>query len=159
MLRQYEIGKLTQLTATEGFVHKKGTETYAKSIVMLPSDTLEMYEEVDAIPPYTKAEYNAKVNELVRQRYSESEEFAIQRKMLNTVISPMTPSEDAAESAADEYATYNSFVEECKEKAPAAILEDIERRKVEEEAELERQRQEAEAENSEVEDATYTDDI
>lgn len=132
MIQTKQIGSLTQLTATEGYIHKLGTDNYAKAIIMLASDTDDMYEEVAEIPPYTKAEYDAKVAELVRQKYSESEEFAIQRKMLNTLIAPMTLSEDAAESAMDEYNAYNVFVESCKADAPAAILEDIEKRRAEE---------------------------
>lgn len=128
-------GPLCILKVAEGFMHKKGTDIYAKSIVMLPADTLDMYEEVDEIPLYTKAAYDAKVNELVRERYSESEEFAIQRKMINvTVSSTPLAMNDAADTIISEYAAYNTFVEECKEKARAAILEDIERRKAEEEA-------------------------
>lgn len=129
MIQTKKIGSLTQLSATEGYIHKLGTDNYAKAIIMLPSETIDMYEEVAEIPPYTKAEYDAKVNELVRQKYSESEEFAIQRKMLNTLISPMTLSEDAAESAMDEYGAYNEYVDKCKSDAPDAILEDKRRQK------------------------------
>lgn len=148
---------MTQLTASEGYIHKIGTDTYAKSVIMLPGETADMYEEVAEIPPYTKAEYDAKVNELVRQRYSESEEFAIQRKMLNTLTSPMTMSEEGAESAVNEYAEYNAYVEQCKTDAPDAILADIEARKAQEEAEAERQRLEAEeAERARLEEEERT---
>lgn len=146
---------MIQLTASEGYIHKIGTDTYAKSVIMLPDETEDMYEEVAEIPPYTKAEYDAKVNDLVRQRYSESEEFAIQRKMLNTLMSPMAMSEEGAESAVTEYAEYNAYVEQCKADATDAILADIEARKAQEEAEAERARLEEEerrrAENAEME--------
>lgn len=107
---------LVKLTAQEGFIHKKGTETYAKSIIMLPSDTLDMYEEVAEKPAYTKEEYEAKVAELVRGRYSESEEFALQRKAINAAFSPSVLSAES-DSALAEYAEYNAFVEECKQRA------------------------------------------
>ena len=114
-----KIGKLIQLSADTGYVHKIGTDTYVKSIIMLPSDTIEDFEEVDEIPPYTKSEYDAKVAELVRQRYSASEEFAVQRKMMNLLMpSAMSShSEEQATSIMTEYNEYNSFVDECKEKA------------------------------------------
>ena len=132
MIKTDKIGSLTRLIATEGYIHKLGTDTYVKSIVILSSESIEAYEEVMEIPPFTKAEYDAKVAELVRQKYTESEEFAIQRKMLNTLLSPMSMSEDSAEKASAEYGAYNSYVEQCKADAPGAILADIEARKAEE---------------------------
>lgn len=124
MIQEKKIGSLTQLTATYGYLHKIGTDTYAKSLVLAKDDSPAMYEEVDEIPPYTKAEYDAKVAEMVRQRYSDSEEFAIQRKVINSLLSPMTLSADSAEKVMTEYAEYNNYVQQCKADAPAAILED-----------------------------------
>lgn len=115
MIQQTLIGNLTKLTATEGLIHKIGTDTYAKSIIMLHSDSIEMYEEVAEQPPYTKDEYDSKVAELVRQKYSESEEFALQRKAINAAFSTSVTSSDS--KAMEEYQAYNSFVEECKQEA------------------------------------------
>lgn len=98
-------------------IHRIGSDAYGSKITLLPGDTADSFEEVDEVPRYTKAEYDAKVAELVRRRYTDSEEFALQRKMLNTLLSPATLSEDVAESAADEYAAYNAYVESCKTKA------------------------------------------
>lgn len=99
------------------FVHRIGTDSYFKRSTTLPTDTESSFEEVDELPPYTKAEYDAKVAEMVRQRYTESEEFAIQRKMLNLMLTPAVMS-DRGESEADktmtEYAAYNDYVEQCK---------------------------------------------
>lgn len=106
---------LTKLTATAGLVHKVGTETYAKSLIMLPSDTLDMYEEVAEKPAYTKEEYDNKVAELVRKRYTESEEFAIQRKAINAAFSPSVASADSP--VMEEYQAYNTYVDECKVRA------------------------------------------
>lgn len=113
MLLQTQTGNLTKLTATDGLIHKVGTDTYVKSIILLPSDTLDMYEEVSEMPPYTKEEYDNMVAELVRQKYSESEEFALQRKAINAAFSPSTLSAEN-EKSLNEYAEYNSYVEECK---------------------------------------------
>lgn len=120
MIQQTKIGNLTKITATDGFIHKVGTDTYTKSIIMLPSDTLGMYEEVSELPPYTKDEYDDKVAELVRQKYSESEEFAIQRKAINAAFSPSVTSADNV--AMEEYQAYNSYVEECKMRAKDSEL-------------------------------------
>jgi len=112
------------------YVHRLGTDSYFRRSTTLPTDTVDDFEEVDELPAYTKAEYDAKVAELVRRKYSESEEFAIQRKMLNTLLSPMTLSEDAAENAVSEYAEYNEYVERCKADAPAAVVADKERERI-----------------------------
>lgn len=117
MIKTKQIGSLTEISATNGLIHKIGTDTYFKKGVMLPSDTLEMYEEVESLPPYTKDEYDAKVAELVRTRYSESEEFAIQRKMLYLQTQPATLNDDKADTIVKEFDEYNAFVEECKVRA------------------------------------------
>lgn len=114
-MKTKQIGNLTKLSSDKGYIHKKGTDTYVKSIIMLPSDTIEDYEEVDEKPPFTKEEYDKMVAKLVRERYTESEEFAIQRKAINEAFSPSTISADSL--AMQEYQEYNSFVEECKQKA------------------------------------------
>ena len=90
MIQTKKIGSLTQLTATNGYVHKIGTDTYVQTIIMLPTETLGMYEEVVEKPAYTKEQYDKLVAELVRERYTESEEFAIQRKAINAAFSPST---------------------------------------------------------------------
>lgn len=64
-----------------------------------------------------KALYDAKVNELVRTKYSVSEEFAIQRKMLYLQTQPSTLNDDKADAIVKEFDEYNVFVEECKVKA------------------------------------------
>lgn len=110
-MRTEEIGNFTQIVADNGYIHKLGTDTYVKAIIMLPSDTILDFEEVAEIPSYTKTEYDDKVAQLVRERYTESEEFAIQRKALNAFFS------DNQEKDLSEYNQYNTFVEECKQQA------------------------------------------
>lgn len=58
---------------------------------------------------YLPTTYEDLVNQLVKERYSDSEEFAILRKAINGVT--------------DEYTKYNSYVEECKIKAKEFIAE------------------------------------
>lgn len=104
-----------------------------KSGQALRGDTPDMYTEVDEMPVYSKSEYDEMVNTLIRARYSESEEFAIQRKALSVMMTPaklsVNPDSDPeaeqakAEKAIEEYANYNAFVEECKANAPQAIID------------------------------------
>ena len=109
-----------QVFSTEDkFIHRIGTDTYFKRGTTLLSDSVSDYEEVDEVPTYTKEEYDAKVGDLVRERYSDSEEFAIQRKAINAAFSPSVAN---AESALSEYAEYNAFVEECKQSAKNPLL-------------------------------------
>ena len=106
------------IIAESGYIHRIGTDDYKSSFIMLTSDKIEDYEEVPEKPAFTKAEYDNKVAELVRQRYSESEEFAIQRKMMNTMLpNAMSSDENVALQAMTEYGQYNSYVEDCKVKA------------------------------------------
>ena len=104
-----------EISAGSGYIHKIGTDTYFKTGTMHPTDSIDDFEEVDEIPPYTKAEYEAKVAEMVRERYSASEEFALQRKAINAVSSPAVT--DADGPAMAEYEAYNAYVEQCKQQA------------------------------------------
>lgn len=58
---------------------------------------------------YSKISYEALVNKLVKERYSDSEEFAILRKALT--------------EKTNEFYIYNAYVEECKTQAKAFIEE------------------------------------
>ena len=58
---------------------------------------------------YSNISYDNLVNQLVKQRYSDSEEFAILRKAINGIT--------------EEYTTYNTYVEQCKLDAKAFIEE------------------------------------
>lgn len=129
--------KLVMLTASEDHVlRRKGGDPHSdiRNVTVTTAD-LDNWEEIPEadIPPYTKAEYDAKVAEMVRQRYSESEEFAIQRKVINSMLSPMTLSADSAEKVMSEYAEYNNYVEQCKLDAPTAIAEEEARQEEERE--------------------------
>lgn len=105
-----------QVFSTDGkYIHRIGTESYFKRGTILSTDSVATFEEVDDIPPYTKSEYDTKVAELVRGKYSESEEFALQRKAINAAFSPSVT--DADSMALEEYQAYNTYVDECKLKA------------------------------------------
>lgn len=97
------------------FIHRLGSDTYFRKGMILPSQRIDEFEEVDEIPAYTKVQYDEMVAKLVREKYSESEEFAIQRKAINEAFSPSPLTSDSIAMA--EYREYNSFVEECKVKA------------------------------------------
>lgn len=111
-----------EVSSTEGnALHRIGSDVYFKRATVLPDDTADDFEETDDVPPYTTAEYEAKVAALVRERYTADEEFALQRKMLNTLLSPMPLSDADAAGIAEEYARYNEYVELCKAEAPAKL--------------------------------------
>lgn len=61
---------------------------------------------------YAKGSYNDITNALIREKYSESEEFAILRKAINNANN-------------QEYVEYFAYVEVCKEKAKAYISERV----------------------------------
>lgn len=100
-------------------LHRIGSENYPDIHHTTVKDP-DQWEEIAVadIPPYTKSQYDNKVAELVRERYTADEEFALQRKMINAIISPDTISEDgSANKAIAEYQEYNVYVQECKMKA------------------------------------------
>lgn len=109
-----------QLDTDQAYIlHRIGSDDYTeiRHVTVKDPDTWEEIAVAD-IPPYTKAEYDKKVAELVRERYTADEEFALQRKMLNAMMSPDTISEEgSANKALEEYQAYNVYVQECKQKA------------------------------------------
>ena len=98
-------------------VHKLGTDTYFTRRRLLKGEKESDFEEVDEIPFPTKSEYDNKVSELIRERYTASEEFAIQRKMINASNTSAPLNDESALKAISEYDAYNTYVEECKLKA------------------------------------------
>ena len=58
---------------------------------------------------YSKLSYEVLVNQLVKERYSDSEEYGILRKAINGIT--------------DEFNEYNDYVEECKVKAREFVAE------------------------------------
>lgn len=119
-------GRVEISTDSAHILHRIGSDDYSPiRRASIPTKDLQNWEElaVADIPPYTKAEYDAKVAELVREKYTADEEFALQRKMLNAVMSPDTISADgSASKALEEYQAYNTYVQECKQRAKDASL-------------------------------------
>lgn len=118
------------VSSTEGkFIRRKVSDSYFRRSTVLPGETETDFAEVDKVPEYTKAEYDAMVVRLVRQRYSADEEFAIQRKMIDALVNPMTADADSEPAAMPEFRVYNEFVNECKREAPYVIIEELSNRK------------------------------
>ena len=105
-------------------VCRKSNGACAKSHMALPGDTVDSFEELEAVPAYTKAEYDAKVAEMVAARYPASEEAALHRKMINAMRTAAKARTDEQQRAIDEYEVYDAFVEQCKADAPEAIMAD-----------------------------------
>lgn len=126
-------------TDSEHILHKIGNKDYPiiRRIIVHENRVSDL-EEVDATsaPFYMEDERDAKIEELIRQRYSAGKEFAIQRKAINVLMSPATLSDEDAESSLSEYSDYNAYVEECIANAPQAILDDIAKREAESSADL-----------------------
>lgn len=111
-------------TDSEHILHRIGAEDYTEIRKIMTANPSEWEEvAVTDIPPYTKSEYDAKVAELVREKYTADEEFALHRKMISAVMSPDTISaDDSANKALEEYQAYNVYVQECKARAKDASL-------------------------------------
>lgn len=96
-----------EIFSTEGkYVHIKNTDVYFKRAVAVRL-SVEQCEEVDEIPNIRNEEdYGNQVNDLIRRRYSLSEELAILRQK---------------DEKPDEYRAYFAFCEECKSKAKVEL--------------------------------------
>lgn len=88
-----------EIFSTDKYVHIKNTDVYFKRAVAV-SLSVEQCEEVDEIPNIRNEEdYGNQVNDLIRRRYSLSEELGILRQK---------------DEKPDEYREYFAFCEECK---------------------------------------------
>ena len=95
--------KNNEIFSTEDkYVHVMNTDVYFKRAVAVHL-SVEQCEEVDEIPNIRNEEdYGNHVNDLIRRRYSLSEELAILRQK---------------DEKPDEYRVYFAFCEECKANA------------------------------------------
>lgn len=105
-------------TDSEHILHRIGSEDYSeirKIMTLNPSDWEEV--AVADIPPYTTEEYNAKVAELIHERYSADRETSLINNMLDG---------EPTEEHAAEYREYQRFRAECKLRAkdPALYVRD-----------------------------------
>lgn len=89
-----------EIFSTEGkYVHIKGTDNYFKRGLAI-GISVEQCEEVETIPNIIdETEYGNQVNELIRAKYSLSEELSLLRQR---------------DSKQEEYQKYNAYCEEYK---------------------------------------------
>ncbi len=102
-------------TDQDHILHRIGSEDYPEiRKAMTTASDIHHWEEIPLadIPPYTEAEYGARVEELIRERYSVADEFAL----INNVMAGVT------EKRQSEYAAYQEFREECKRRAKEMLL-------------------------------------
>lgn len=98
-----------EIFSTEGkYVHIIGTDSYFKRGLAIGL-SVEQCEEVDEIPNIRNEEdYGKQVNDLIRRRYSLSEELSLLRQR---------------DSKQEEYQKYNAYCEECKKTVKDKISE------------------------------------
>ena len=111
-------------TDSEHILHHKGSDDYTtirKAITANPEDWEEI--AIEDIPPYTNAQYAAKVSELIHQRYSLDDEIALRANL----------EDDPTEKRTNEFAEYLAFRKQCKEQAKKLLIEEKNKQELEEE--------------------------
>ena len=90
-------------------LHFKGSDSY-NTIRKVTAANPEDWEEIaiEDIPPYTIAEYNAKVAELIHERYDSDKEMSLINNMMEA---------EPTEAHKAEYRAYQTYRAECKLKA------------------------------------------
>lgn len=107
-------------TDSEHILHRKDSGDYAtirKAITANPEDWEEI--AIGDIPPYTNAEYAAKVSELIHQKYSLDDEIALYANL----------KDDPTEKRTNEFAEYLAFRKQCKEDAKKLLTEEANKKK------------------------------
>lgn len=102
-------------TDSEHILHHKGSDDYTtirKAITANPEDWEEI--AIEDIPPYTNAQYAAKVSELIHQKYSLDDEIALRANL----------EDDPTEKRTNEFAEYLAFRKQCKEQAKKLLIEE-----------------------------------
>ena len=102
-------------TDNNHILHFKGSDNY-NPIRKLTTANPEDWEEIaiEDIPPYTNAQYAAKVSELIHQKYSLDDEIALYAKL----------EDDPTEKRTNEFAEYLAFRKQCKEEAKKILIEE-----------------------------------
>lgn len=111
-------------TDSEHILHRKGSDDYTtirKAITANPEDWEEI--AIEDIPPYTNAQYAAKVSELIHQKYSLDDEIALRANL----------EDDPTEKRTNEFAEYLAFRKQCKEQAKKLLIEEKNKQELEEE--------------------------
>lgn len=96
-------------TDASHIIHKIGNDDYStirRAIVTDPDEWEDV--PVEDIPPYTIAEYNAKVAELIHERYDSDKEMSLINNMMEA---------EPTEAHKAEYRAYQTYRAECKLKA------------------------------------------
>ena len=95
-------------------LHFKGSDSYSP-IKRLTTANPEDWEEIEIgdIPPYTIAEYNAKVAELIHERYDADKEMSLINNMMEA---------EPTEAHKAEYRAYQAYRAECKQRAKDPAL-------------------------------------
>lgn len=107
-------------TDSEHILHHKGSDDYTtirKAITANPEDWEEI--AIEDIPPYTNAEYAAKVSELIHSRYSLDDEIALRANL----------EDNPTEKRTNEFAEYLAFRKQCKEEAKRLLIEEANKKK------------------------------
>lgn len=97
---------------------KIGKESVFGDRILLKDETLDMFEELDEIPPFTESQYKEKVVELIRRKYPDNDEFKTQRLAINALL---PGGKDTSKEALEAYAAYNDYVEQCRAEARAIL--------------------------------------
>ena len=107
-------------TDNNHILHFKGSDSYSP-IKRLTTANPEDWEEIEIgdIPPYTNAEYAAKVSELIHQKYSLDDEIALRANL----------EDDPTEKRTNESAEYLAFRKQCKEDAKKLLTEEENKKK------------------------------
>lgn len=131
-IKQLSNGRVEISTDSAHVIRKKGDkDPTGIRRRRVNADELDQWEEVavEDLPPYTTDEYDAKVDALVKERYAQSEENAIMRKLLNALLHPeaatLAETDDADDALPKEIAqfeAYNAYVEDCKLRAKDPAL-------------------------------------
>ncbi len=118
MITTEKKNNLVEISTDESHIlHRIGSEEYQKlRRATIAAADLANWEEIAVadIPPYTEAEYKAKVEELIRERYSASDEFAL---INNVMVGTPTKKRE------DEYAAYQAYRSECKARAKELLTQ------------------------------------
>ena len=107
-------------TDPDHILHRIGNDDYStirRAIVTDPDEWEDI--PVEDIPPYTNAEYAAKVSELIHQKYSLDDEIALYANL----------KDDPTEKRTNEFAEYLAFRKQCKEDAKKLLTEEANKKK------------------------------
>lgn len=107
-------------TDADHILHFKDSDNYSP-IKRFTTANPEDWEEIaiEDIPPYTNAEYAAKVSELIHQKYSLDDEIALHANL----------EDGPTEKRTNEFAEYLAFRKQCKEDAKKLLTEEANKKK------------------------------